>query len=584
MKDKLITKSNLQRAVQWIDEAIQAIQTSIVGRLKETSEVAAASLNNLNNRIERAKNASNNLNYERLSVSGAQMTLQYDEDCRGYKSISTADDLSLTFKLANSGENYLLVENTSSKNVSLNIGDIYLNNVKVSDVLTASDTVVLPVGMCYEISVVAFPDVAVVTVSDSLRYSDWYGVEIDTTVLNSALTRIGSPTLHKAVPIQAGMKRCLLNDDGTINYYLDPTDSTKKADGTAAVLDGTDGQVMVEIPAHYRKIEIDTTNHKQRVKLSQYNLPGFTLVPKTYYSAFEAALDRTNSKLASVINTTAQYRGGNNTSGWDSTYRSLLGMPATNISLTNFRTYASNRGSRWVCNDVHVYTTVCMLYLVEYANLNIQLAFNSTLTADGYHQGGLGSGVSNMPDWSAYNSYNPVTPCGVTSTLGNNTGVVTHNVIASDGSTVKYAAPVPSYRGIENLFGHVWKHTDGILVNIQSAAADGVSQVYVCDDITKYSSSITADYTQIGNEARSSGWTKNVLFPYLIASEVGADSSTGWADYHCTDIPSSGSAVRCVLWGGNARTGTYDGFACASSDLAPSTALSYVGSRLCYRA
>lgn len=581
MKDKLITKSNLQRAVQWIDEAIQAIQTNLYNGLKETSEVAAASLNNLNNRIERAKNASNNLNFERLSTSGSNITLEYGEECRGYKSISTADDLSLTFKLANSGENYLLVENTSSNEVTLNIGDIYLNNVKVSDVLKASDTVVLPVGMCYEISVVAFPDVAVATVSDSLRYSDWYGVEVDTTVLNPVLTRIGSTTLHKSVPIQAGMRRCLLNDDGTVNYYLDASNSTLKEDGTAAVLDGTDGQVMDEIPDHYYKIESGGIfGTKQRIKLSQYPLAGFSHFTKCYFSCFEASLDRTNNKLSSVINTTAQYRGGANDSSWDGTYRSQLGMPATNISLTNFRTYASNRGTHWTCQDINIYTQVCMLYLVEYANRNIQASFTSTLTTEGYHQGGLGMGVSYMPNWDTYNSYRPVVPCGVTVSLGNATGVVTHNVIDSDGTTVKYAAPVPSYRGIENLFGHIWKHTDGILVNIDATTT---SDVYVCTDNTKFSSTLTEDYVKVGEEARSNGWTKNVMFPYLIATEVGADSSTCWCDYRYTELPSSGSSIRCVRFGGHAADGSDAGFAYARSSSAPSGAYSDVGSRLCYR-
>ena len=47
------------------------------------------------------------------------------------------------------------------------------------------------------------------------------------------------------------MKRCLLLDDGTVNYYLDPNNSLLKEDGTPAVLDGTDGQVMVESPRFY---------------------------------------------------------------------------------------------------------------------------------------------------------------------------------------------------------------------------------------------------------------------------------------------------------------------------------------------
>ena len=83
-----------------------------------------------------------------------------------------------------------------------------------------------------------------------------YGVEWDEDDSSPTLTRLGSLAGFAAssspgdvnLPIQAMMRRCLQNDDGTVNYYLDPTDSTLKEDGaTASVLDGTDGQVMVEI-------------------------------------------------------------------------------------------------------------------------------------------------------------------------------------------------------------------------------------------------------------------------------------------------------------------------------------------------
>jgi hypothetical protein len=412
-----------------------------------------------------------------------------------------------------------------------------------------------------------------------------YGVRKDRNINNTALTRLGSEYLHRTLPIHEKMQRCIVNDDGTVNYWLHPSDSRFKMNGELAKLDGTDGQFMVRIPKHYYKDEIYTdtvTGHVfEDSYVSQFNLPGFKLFKEQFYSATEAALDRTLNKLAAVLNTTARFRGGNNTSGWDNTYRSLLGLPATNISLTTFRTYAANRGNGWTAHNNNIYEAICRLYKIEYANTNIQLAFNSTLTAEGYRQGGLGSGVTNMPDWSSYNSYNPIVPCGVTLSLGNSTGVVNYAVKNAAGTTV-YTAPVPSYRGIENLFGHIWKHTDGILVEIQSAAAGGLSKVYKCEDHTKFSSTITADYEYIGNEARATAWTKNVLTPTMVASETGTDSSTGWADYHYTDIPSSGSAVRCVLFGGNARSGTIAGFACARSSYAPSDAYSDVGSRLCF--
>lgn len=411
--------------------------------------------------------------------------------------------------------------------------------------------------------------------------NDWYGVEVDTTVLNPALLRIGKEELHRELPIQNGIRRCMLLDDGTVNYYLDDTDSTKKADGTAAVLDGTDGQVMVEITAHYRKIEIEGT--KQRVKFSIYPLDGFTYVPTMYISAFEAALDRTNSKLASVVNNTAQYRGGNNTSGWDGTYRSLLGKPVTSISLTSFRTYARNRGTGWACQDLHVYTEMWLLYLVEYANRNCQLAYNPNLDANGYRQGGLGDGVTTTTSdkWNRYNSYNPFIPCGATLSLGNNTGVVSYAVPSATEGAVWATFNVPSYRGVENPFGHVWKWTDGILVNI---AASGTSDVYVCDNPEKYASSLNADYNKVGEEARTINYTQNVIFPYPIANQVSGSSATGYCDYHYTSIPSSGSSLRGVYWGGGADGGAAAGFAYACSYYVPSFTFAAIGSRLCYRA
>src|SRR3546814_33812 len=83
-----------------------------------------------------------------------------------------------------------------------------------------------------------------------------YGVEYDESNATPQLTRIGDDmTLHASLPIQSKMRRCILNDDGSVNYYLDASNSAQKAGGGAAVLDGTDGQVMVEIPEHYRSEE-----------------------------------------------------------------------------------------------------------------------------------------------------------------------------------------------------------------------------------------------------------------------------------------------------------------------------------------
>jgi hypothetical protein len=51
-------------------------------------------------------------------------------------------------------------------------------------------------------------------------YDYYYGIEWDSNVANPACTRIGRPELHVSLPVQSGMRRCILKDEGTVNYYL----------------------------------------------------------------------------------------------------------------------------------------------------------------------------------------------------------------------------------------------------------------------------------------------------------------------------------------------------------------------------
>lgn len=421
-------------------------------------------------------------------------------------------------------------------------------------------------------------------------YDYYYGIEWDSNVASSACTRIGRPELHVSLPIQSKMRRCVLRDNGTVAYYLHANDSTKRDTGAAAKLDGTDGQVMVEIPAHYRKFEVDGT--KFRCLLSEHALPGFHLVQLAYRSAYEAAVDRTVSatpKLASVVNTSTAFRGGNNTAGWDGTYRSLLGMPATSISLTNFRKYARNRGNAgkngagWNCDVYEVQKTCWWLYAVEYANFNCQLAYNAEPTSEGYKQGGLSQGVTNMSDWDGYNSYNPMVPCGVTNPLGNKTGVVNYTYKKSDG-TDGQTLSVPSYRGLENPFGHVWSWTDGCKCNIQSADAGGVSEFFVCTDPAKFQSNDYTDYEKRGELPRNEGYVKIMMigeYGENMPTAVGASSTTYFADYFYTNVVSN-TGQRGVLFGGTAYYGALAGFSYASTYHAASNTYADVGSRLCF--
>ena len=410
-----------------------------------------------------------------------------------------------------------------------------------------------------------------------------YGIEFDTTISSPTCTRIGNMTLHRTLPIQNRMKGCLLDDDGNVVEYLDPQD------WTSATRDGSRGQVMVELPEHWRKCETDGT--KRRVRISEYEQPGYHKVPKMYVSAYEAALDRTNSKLASVVNTDAQYRGGNNKSDWDGTYRSLLGRPATQISRTNFRKYARNRkadSTEWNLYTYDAHKAIYWLFVIEYATLNSQADYTAELTTEGYHQGGLGVGVTTIDDgkWNTFNGYNPFIPCGYTDELGNCTGVVEYTM-PTEYNTTETKVSVPRYRGIENPFGHILQWTDGINVRISAETVDGgngLSMVYVCHDPVKFNDSNYTGYSHVGNEARSGGYVSEIIFGEygeIMPKNVGGGSTTYFCDNHYTKIPTT-EELRGVLLGGDASYGAYCGFAYTRSSNAPSSTGASIGTRLCF--
>ena len=408
-----------------------------------------------------------------------------------------------------------------------------------------------------------------------------YGIEFDSASSSPTCKRIGATELHRTLPVQSLMRGCLLDDNGDVVEYLPAND------WRGSTRDGSSGQVMVEIPAYYRKFVTIGTKHQ--VWISLVPQTGYEFVPRCYVSAYEAALDRDNNKLASVVNNTAQYRGGNNTSAWDGTYRSLLGRPATNISLTDFRDYARARkadSAEWNCMTYDVQKSLYWLFVVEYATLNSQAEYNANLTEDGLKQGGLGAGVTNLNStmWASFNSSNPFVLCGYTDDFGNNTGVKFYGLPDEYDPGNHPEVSVPRYRGIENPFGHINKRTDGILVQVHPVAGENVSKVFVCFDPAKFSSTVVTDYTHVGNLARTSGFIEKVLFGEggeILAEVVGGSGSTNFCDYNYTSMPDA-TELFSVLFGGVASGGLRAGFACAYSSYTPLSGAPTFGSRLTF--
>lgn len=413
-----------------------------------------------------------------------------------------------------------------------------------------------------------------------------YGVSWQTGSLNATLARIGNLDLHRTLPIQNKMRGCTLADDGTVNHYF-KDDWSANEDGTPIKKDGSDGMVMIEIPEFYVKCQ--SKNGIDSMSISEYALDGYTLVKKQYVSAYEASIDRTNTstlKLASVVNTTANFRGGNNDATKDEAENTQLGMPVTATSRANFRKYARNRatGTKWNMLDFFATNTIWLLYSIEYANWNSQLAFNAALTNDGFKQGGLGNGVTNVngTDWNTFNSYYPIIPCGTSDALGNKTGEVEYTLPSTFKPDNVVKVKVPRYRGIENPFGHIWKNVDGVIFDIKSDADGGTSTIYLAKTEADYGDTVTEGFSELGQLPRKGGAISDTYLGTFIPSEAtGASSTTGRCDNFETIIASS--SLRTLFYGGSALSGTYAGLGYCYSSSTVGHTVANSGSRLVYR-
>lgn len=401
-----------------------------------------------------------------------------------------------------------------------------------------------------------------------------YGVEWDTASSSPDGVRVGNMQLHRELPIQSKMRRCVLDNNGGIIKYI--TDNNEESGDYQTYV------VMTEIPEHWYRLYTNGT--KFRMMLSEIPLPGYKHVDKFYISTCEARIFRDQNILVSetgINSVSTSLRGGDNTSEWDGTYRSLLGCPVTNLTRDQFRQAARKRGSGWEMYTYNAHKTLFWLFAVEYATLDSQKPFNAQKDANGFAQGGLGPGPTQMTDWSNFNNYNPLIPCGYTGEFGNGSGEKAYVVKNASGGT--HATLMANrYRGIENPFGHIWKYTDG--VNIQVTTGDsGLSILWTTDDPSSFSDTSYTGYSKKGNICRTNGYAKKMLLGEdgdIVTTEVGGSSSTYWCDYYYTDTLAN--SLRLMAVGGRADGGSDAGLAYMLTRDVPSDAYNYIGSRLCF--
>ena len=427
-----------------------------------------------------------------------------------------------------------------------------------------------------------------------------YGVEWDTTVSDPSLTRIGNPLLHKSLPIQSQYRGCIAKGS-EVQYYLDPNDWSRKITGEASVLDGTDGTVRVHIPKFYGKSGENGT--KKWVRISTVKIDNtWVEIPEMLIDAYRSTVINTvpldkgylstlpvNSTV-SVVNTSIELRGGGNRSGNDTyletdKFRSDLGKPRTNLPRSTFRTYAANADSELLCYEYYKWIFY-WAWVIEYATFNSQAAYNAELTSEGYHQGGLGDGVITWDNtnWTNYNGYYPLTPCGYCNEFGNFTGVkdlVIPETTIDDSTTVATKTfKVPRWRGFDNPFGDIWTNLDGVI--IERTEANQPSNVYTTSDSSKFGDDAEAqeNMTIAGVEVAQDGFIKDFDLGEtgeIIPSVIGGQNTTYMCDYHSCNA--SEVALRALLVGGGASHGGFAGLGYFTSYYFVSNAGANVGVR-----
>ena len=443
---------------------------------------------------------------------------------------------------------------------------------------------------------------------DRLKNLDkWYGYERDLTSRSKIPTRIGNMDLHRSCPIQNKIARYVENIDGTVNYWLHPSNSLLRWDnGLPSDLTGADGNLMLFKPGFYFKAEVEGT--KLRKMYSEYPLPGFTYLPPMKMSWVKATFDNINDRAAAVCSlvfdengdperdvngfpvmapNAAQFRGGANNATLDGTATSQLGMSRTNVAKATVRPKCAAIGAHH--GNYRMFSQLAGLYTLEYCNYDAQEAYNPALTADGFKQGGLGSGTAVVSsEWSTFNGYYGYIPEGVTAKLGNQTGVVDYVIKDWGGLGVDKTVQVASWHGLEKYFEYQWELADDLLVYHQSDAEGGLSIAYVCDNPDLFANpandslpAIPTGYVERASLPRMSAYGLNEAANShgdMLITEISGSANEGLCDYYY--FPTGGQGWYGALLVGSGYAGT----ACGSRyvDTANRSSLAYapIGFRL----
>ena len=458
---------------------------------------------------------------------------------------------------------------TTSTNVEIWLGCLggYNNTVTVTCKFSSNASDILTSG-----AVTTRPNNFVLGEIVTLDAPDWYGVQWSETSSNPDCSRIGNMDMHRSLPIQSMMKPFAfqqqrkykdqyvpLQEDFVHSYYNHDTNASGEQVSSV-------NNIMIRIPEFWYTDDYSPDTKIHRLKICPHAKPGWNHHREAFVSAYELCETSLNSgKVCSTKNL----------------------IPLVGRTRTILRNAARSIGfegeSKWNIYTYEEHRAICHLFLVEYATRNSQKAVNTSLTLEGFRQGGLGSGcttgtatINGAQTWSFI-------PTGSSDSLGSGSGEVTVTIQQTDSSganTTTITRKCNRYRGIENPFGHVWKHTDDVI----SVYDEGSRTWYKSMKPDQFSTNKNASYKPLCNSTMVSAGFKTEIkatptCDFFAMSVSGGSENTYWCDYNWDNTDTT---EHCLLIGGYSVSVGRAGLFLLDSYSSVGHSAAHIGSRLTY--
>lgn len=404
----------------------------------------------------------------------------------------------------------------------------------------------------------------------TLDAPDWYGVSWSETSSNPDCTRIGNMDMHRSLPIQSMMKPFAFQTQPVHKDQFVPLKENFTEAMYGHANNGEAGQVvstvnvMIKIPEFWYVDDYTPGTKTHNLKICPHAKPGWHHHKEAYVSAYEAFNFGNKGRLISMKSV----------------------VPTVNFTRTNGRTWARANGfdgeAKWNLYTYEEHRAICHLFLVEYATRNSQKAVNTALTPEGFRQGGLGSGcttgtatINGAQTWSFI-------PTGSSDSLGSGSGEVTVTIQQTDSSgsnTSTITRKCNRYRGIENPFGHIWKHTDDII----SIYEGNRRTYYKSIKPDQFATNKNNSYKPLTSAAVVTGYKTEIRVTptcdFFAEACTNGSETTYWCDYNWDNTDTS---EHCLLIGGGSGHGGQAGLFYLRSNDGVGSSGANIGSRLTY--